>query len=201
MSRSMLQLAFAECSIRSRIVANFESIASSNTCELCPTDCVPAAAFQLAFCYATGFGVGRDEKSASEWLQRSLRTESDLAQEIELAKQDLSEGFWQEGKFKELWALGHVRTLSFAQAYRQRGVLDDALNAHAREVGDIRSTLGDAHPVSLALQSILSSVLREEKRWREAEKIERHILECRILNVGKDNPETLTSMKNMVTIY
>ncbi|KAK5454369.1 hypothetical protein LTS15_006369 [Exophiala xenobiotica] len=201
MSRSMLQLAFSECSIRGQIVENFERAASNNTCELCATDCAPAAAFQLAFCYATGFGIGRDEKTASEWLQRSLRIEVDLAQEIEMAKQDLSEGFWQEGRFKELWGIGHVRTMSFAQAYRQRGILEEALNSHAREVGDVGAIFGDAHPVSLALKSILSSILREEKRWREAEKIERHILERRVLHFEKDNPETLTSMKNMVSIY
>ena len=48
---------------------------------------------------------------------------------------------------------------------------------------------------------IISKVYRNEGRWKEAEELEVQVMETRKRVLGKEHPDTLTSMGNLVWTY
>ena len=201
LANSLLELAYTDFQVRQEVVESLKKITMGQSCLSCLSKCCPSAAFQLAICHALGFGAPRNSQKVSSCLQLCGKEWDDVKAEIELLNLNTRTHAFRSSHFQELWDAGHVRTLEFGLLYHSRGDVDLAKQDYRQGIQDLENVLGDCHLAVLALKSILSSILREETSWKEAEEVEQEVLVARKKMYGQKHPETLSSLKAMTTIY
>lgn len=77
-------------------------------------------AFQLAFCYLTGFGVRRDVSTSQKFLALSNSSIEDLQKQLDILQQETVDPRYgsQVGEFEVMWDDGLVQGMNLAQYYR-----------------------------------------------------------------------------------
>jgi hypothetical protein len=158
------------------------------------------AAFQLAFCYQVGFGVRKDDERSQAFLSQSLRQHEELNLEINRAKEEFMSLPFQES-FRRLSYQGYIKW-DLAEYYLEKKLLDNIEAEYRREIADIESTtLGEIPHITSILKLMLSSVLENQGRWKEAEELGVQVVETVKRAFGQESPGTLTSMGNLASAY
>lgn len=100
-------------------------------------------AFQLALCYALGFGEPMDQEKASLLLRACTQSQEMLDREIARAKNGYASRLhYQSEKLEVLGQEGVIRYGDFIDQHLQQGKLVKAEEVCRRELADVCSVLG-----------------------------------------------------------
>ncbi|OHW91700.1 kinesin light chain [Colletotrichum incanum] len=76
-----------------------------------------------------------------------------------------------------------------------------AEQSSAQSVKLRKERLGEEHPLTLGIMSILASTFGNQGRWKEAEELDVRVLETRTKVLGEEHPGTLRSISNLALMY
>jgi tetratricopeptide (TPR) repeat protein len=138
--------------------------AESHLCKCCRSN----DAFQIAFCYKTGFGVERSEEQALIWLEKSERT--DIEDEIELARSERGRLYWND-RIDSLIGGGHLTVLDYSTEYRKTKSLEISETEYIREIRDMEKALGEGHTIVFVLKDILASIYHDSGDFKRSEEL------------------------------
>ncbi|KAI4243533.1 MAG: hypothetical protein LQ352_007004 [Teloschistes flavicans] len=125
-------------------------------------------AFQLAFCYKTGFGTAANEPLSLRWLENSQRSTQDIDQEIHLAKESMVDRFYRSGVLQTLLSEALLlEPLGIPQYARDE--LDIADADYDRVIHDTERAFGPYNCCVLRLKMAQASMLEGARRFKEAE--------------------------------
>ena len=156
--------------------------------------------FQLALCYKLGFGVPRDNQKSHTFLDQSLKQSRDLQEEIDMLGRKLNWSY-RGADFAVLWARGMINPIEFAHSYHSQGVLEIACENYKREIADTEDVLGNEHEIVISLKSSYSKILRDQRDYGEAEKLQLQVMEAEKHMLPSEHPTFLITMGNLTSIY
>ncbi|CAD6584165.1 MAG: hypothetical protein ASARMPRED_001621 [Alectoria sarmentosa] len=134
------------------------------------------AAFQIAFCFKTGFGTPSNDELSQIWLKRAQRCAQDLDQEVKLAKGTMSRGTYRNGEFQSLAYSGLLSEEKFIIRPE-----DDELTIIAadckREIRDMELAFGKDNCCVLELKLNHASILGVAGKYKEAESLQVGLLQ------------------------
>jgi tetratricopeptide (TPR) repeat protein len=148
----------------------FECLKIKAQHELCQ-ECVPLAAFQIAVCYTIGFGVARNDDSATFWLGKSLLSRAELEREIETLRLRPRIAVEDE-RMLELYDKGHLTKLDLEYIYQKLGALDEAEEVYRREISDLGDVLGYNHILVQTQEFGLGGLLYAKGDFQGAETVQ-----------------------------
>jgi tetratricopeptide (TPR) repeat protein len=152
----------ADYRLREYVAACLRDEASGCTSENCRRN----AAFQLAFCYMTGFGLRRDEGAAFRWIEQSGKTINDMMATIEMAA--VAYEPYRNQHVVKLISEGYLHQIDHANEYRNLGLLEDSERYYKREIHDMEIGLQNDNVVT-RLKLTLADILDSQGKYDEAE--------------------------------
>ncbi|KAF6225272.1 hypothetical protein HO133_010469 [Letharia lupina] len=128
------------------------------------------AAFQLAFCYKTGFGTPSNDELSQIWVKRAQRCAQDLDEEVELAKGTMNRGNYRNGDFQSLAYSGLLSEAS--PIIRPKDdELTIAMADCKREIRDMELAFGKHNCSVLELKLNQASRMEAAGKYKEAESL------------------------------
>ncbi|KAK4227124.1 hypothetical protein QBC38DRAFT_455500 [Podospora fimiseda] len=137
--------------IHSFLADGLVHIADAGGCQPCAQN----ASFQLALCYALGFGVTRDESECERWLARSGRCADDLAGVLERIKN--AEPGPQASSVANLASMGYRNDL--VTQYLGEDILETAINEYRSMLQARSEALGLTHFSTSRVMDTLAHLL------------------------------------------
>lgn len=161
------------------------------------------AAFELAFCYTLGFGVNKDDATASALLRQANRSLEELTDKINRVRHGRLRSHPRQSVYSQSLYLGHTITMSTGggRYYREKGTLDEAASHIRKEIIDVEDVVGAEHRIIRSLKSTLTKILILQERWEEAQKIETQVLQCSSKTLGERHPDTMSSRSSLAVIH
>ena len=137
------------------------------------------AAFELAFCYIFGFGVKKDDATASALLNQAAGSQEELTNKISRVRHDRLRSRPRQSAYSQSSYQGHVilRSTAGGPYYLEKGSLDEAVSHLREEITDVNTVVGADHRIVRSLKSTLSGVLILQERWEEAQELETQTLQ------------------------
>ncbi|CAD6584160.1 MAG: hypothetical protein ASARMPRED_001618 [Alectoria sarmentosa] len=127
-------------------------------------------AFQLAMCYAMGFGAPMDREKASLYLRASMQSQEMLDMEIDHAKNSYASSLnYQSEKLQVLRQERVIQYGDFIDQYLQQRTIAEAEKVCRRELTDLCSVLGTASYLTGRLRQEMATITSAMGRWSEAE--------------------------------
>jgi tetratricopeptide (TPR) repeat protein len=156
--------------VRKLIFQCLEHKANSSSCRRCKE----RAAFELAFCYYVGFGIGSDRQLAQHWAAESG---NDL-EDIEDEKDEVIDYLFQENPVvNALRARNFSMVMDHVNEYRK---LDYDINMVqeilTREIRDLNQAFEGQFLLTATLQGILASIFLGLGRMEDAERLYRELV-------------------------
>ncbi len=158
------------------------------------------AAWQLAYCYKTGFGVRKDDAAADSWLAKSGKTRAHLEAEV-LRMDQQQDPCDQPRLYRKMAVAGHIVATDLAEQYRATESLDRVATAYADEIADINRMLPVGRTIWLRLTHDLADIHRRLGHADEAEKLLREHLRESKSKFGDGHPCTTASMSSLALTY
>lgn len=205
-SESMLQLFQGDVRVREFVFQSLIDQAKSSTCFACQLN----AAFQASICFAVGFGTPADVQSCHQWLQRSGKSSIDLERILSGIKEypriPQAEGLYLYHTvfLNNLHNGGYLRNIDYLDTYLPALSLDNVKNLYKREIDDLVSCLGSAAYLTMSLQGVYATILREAGLYQEAAAIQSRCLQQLLqstLDDGNENPEAQVFMSALAETY
>lgn len=143
------------------------------------TECMRNAAFQLAFCYMTGFGRSRDSIVARSWLEESDKPAGQLSVAVQIATQVTQP--YKNLHIIKLISEGYLVGIDHAEVYKAQGLLEVSEVCYRREIGDMEVAFQNENVLTV-LKLTLSDILKLRGQYAEAT----DILELLVSRVEND---------------
>ena len=135
------------------------------------------AAFQIAFCFKTGFGTPSNDESVQIWLKRAQRCTQDLDEAVKFVKGTMNRGFLRNGELQSLAYSGLLReTMSIIR--REHNELTIVAAECKREVKDMELAFGEHNLCILELKLNQASILETAGKVKEAEALRIGLLQA-----------------------
>lgn len=156
---------------------------------------------QLAIVYRLGFGVEKDDQIASNILSKWSLAPSRLIDAIEYFKHNVS----YYSRLERATVFYRPRELSpgtydHRSYYQDQGVLKEAERQYAREIRDIKETVGPEHEICGVLMSFLGEILSWD-RHEETSALMEPVLAMRRAILGPRHPETWAGVETLAIAY
>lgn len=161
------------------------------------------AAFELAFCYTLGFGVDKNDTTASALLKQAARSQEELTSEIDRVRYGRLRLLPRKSVYAQSTYRGHtiLRSTAGGRQYLDEGTLDEAASHIRKEMTDVEIIMGADHKIVRSLKSTLSGVLILQKRWEEAQELETQIWQRISRTLGERHPDTISTMSSLALIH
>ncbi|KAK6333770.1 hypothetical protein TWF730_003953 [Orbilia blumenaviensis] len=111
------------------------------------------AAYQLAFCYEMGFGTVTDQEKVDFYLSQALKLKATLNHEIQIIREDRQDDLLMFKRINE-----RIAIIDHVNHYLETEKLGDIQAAYEAITQATNVRLGEDHPISKTLSSILGSL-------------------------------------------
>lgn len=182
--------------ICSALLTRFDTLATLlGHCE----PCLRNTAFQLALCYKLGFGTPADKERAVNYLAASRKPESDLCDEILKVKQLSGFGFVDlQSRPAKFVSDGIIYVWTFVYEYPRKGLkLREVQDYHLREYMDMEKVLGNESEILGTLKAVQAKIYTVEGDLKNAERLQRELLQSCIRKSGDIGLDTLYAKQNL----
>lgn len=166
MATSLAELYETDFRVRTKIRETLDDRA--NESRFNPYDCQNDA-FQLALCYALGFGTHIDQEKVSIYLSMSLKSQEMLEKEISRAKCCAGSVNYNSETIQTLTAEMVLRNRDLIDQYQHQGKLAEAEVVCRREVADLCNVIGTSTYLTASVRRQMASIASAMGRWTEAE--------------------------------
>lgn len=197
---SLPQIYRADFRLRTYIFTCLQKAAENTKHHICGIS-PQNAAFQLALCYKIGFGTTRSELMVQRCLASSGLTKKELESQLDSIRKEFESGEFYEGMFKQLSLQGHIFEIEAGQYYRDRKLLHRVIDHYKREITDLENVFGDTYWLNWTLKRPLALIMQDIGQWKEAEELDRKVMEMNQKALGQEHPVTVISMADLATIY
>lgn len=136
--------------------------------------CKENAAFQMAFCYKTGFGCQKDDSAVLDSLKTSGKSTDDLDLTIQFAF--CINQPYKNVQLRRLITEGYIHVIDFANKYRNLGLLKSSEIYYKREIQDLENTFSNEN-ILFHLKTILAGILHSQGKYDEEELLLRDMAE------------------------
>lgn len=161
-----------------------------------PRESNESFAIQIALCYRIGFGVAKNDERMNEVLRPRRGARRKLENIMGIIKT-------LERKPRKAITLFHQDHIDYDRYSIEYNESERPENAKARliqEITDLESSVGDTQIV-IALKAILAIVHINQWQWKEAEELQIQVVKTQKRLLGKEHPETLTSIHNLASTF
>ncbi|KAF3927315.1 hypothetical protein ABW21_db0201609 [Orbilia brochopaga] len=148
------------------------------------------AAFQLAFCYKTGFGTAPAPSKVSEYLEQCGQTEEDLLKEINIIKEDKNPLI-----FKNLET--EIESMDHITHYLKSTELEDVELAYSQIAGASNQLFGKDHKTSIHLNRMLGYTFLAQGQLSNAETEFTKLASVCEEYYGPTHPDTLACLSSV----
>ena len=197
---SIQDLYFSDYRVRSQIANRLEERLSQSPRSFSSVS-TRNVAYQIALCYELGFGVKRDDHKSMEGLHSSGRTRIDIEDTLNRYCKG-QKSIHQGPGIREVAEKGHLPVLEIGYYYLERGKLEEAESRLIRELKDLKISIGHKSSVTLLVGHALSSIWVLQKRWEEAEYIQKEMLQTSMeMGISPDHPDLRTAISNLAYTF
>lgn len=200
MSRSLQDLYYADFRVRLCIIDHLEFIARRSLDTVVQHVSPAKAALQLALCCTLGFGDAEDTEVAIRLMVKNSLTVDDLRSHVVSISQSMGESLDANTLYSRLESQGYIESIDFVQYYRERQLLDRALDQYSRELESIKECFGEENGLYLRLAYRLALISEAQGRKAEAKALFEQLAEAGSRKMGKEHPFTLINMANIATV-
>lgn len=189
---SLQQFYLTDYRLRVHVAVCLEKI-----CEQAPfTPELHHPSFQLALCYALGFGVAKNDVQSELFLAQSSNPAQHLKHVINDIKTEIigTYSFEENSLFSQLDGQDQVIWIHYGGQYRAGDKSNESELIFRREIADIRHTLGEEHYLLSILITRLKVMLQRQERYAELEALLHEEVETNKTRLGKKDSETLGSI-------
>ncbi|KAH7086774.1 hypothetical protein FB567DRAFT_592646 [Paraphoma chrysanthemicola] len=202
-NNSVLQFLQGDIRVREFVFQSLLDEATSSTCFACRSN----AAFQISVCFSIGFGIPADVESCQQWLLRSGKTGVDLERVLDGMREYLQEEglyLYHTNLLNNLHNDGYLRNIDHLATYLPALSLDNINDLYKREIADLVSCLGPAAFLTMSLEGVHATILREAGLYQEAAAIQDRCLQQFLqstLHDGTENPNAQVFMSALAETY
>ncbi len=171
------------------------SKANSVFCLMCRQE----YAFQVALCYIIGFGVIKDARCSRDWLEKSKKTQDDIIEVIEQLGADYQMTGRLPRRVLDALGIGLVVSIDRTEEYQISGRLPEAQEALRNEISARRDAFGPQHRSLAKLMMDIAIVLKARNQPKEAEMIQREVVDILTKSFGDRHPSALLANVNLAS--
>ncbi|KAI1351237.1 hypothetical protein F5Y01DRAFT_283805 [Xylaria sp. FL0043] len=117
----------------------------------------------------------------------------------------LNRSFWVKGNtgalYDHLNERGLVSEITIADTYYKLNIMAEAEFTMRQEIEGLEASLGKNQLLPTLLKSILSSIMRRQNRWQEAEELALQVINTRKHFLGPQHPYVLDEVVHLGMIY